>query len=291
MAKKQFDTETSTIEMSVSNWITIPDNPRQRDTEGRAEYAKRKHLSKRAKIHDFVFAAAINGSIVCKLDGHTRAFLWKNGILDQPPNGRVIICLIEVENIREAMDLYDMADSKLATKTPSDVLFGAVRENSFRLKSPLLRKCTFTTQLKIATNGKKFGGRVLDLVKRWKPILLQLDSLGLSPRYSTLISVMLCSIKRDGLETAEKFWKALDENQGTKTSTGGKDGIEALNQHVEIRKAECRMAGWDNLTNLSGVAVSCYEAWKDGKRFKREVPSADFNDWIAPIQFPKKQSV
>jgi hypothetical protein len=50
--------------MSVQAWAKIPDNPRQRNTEKRARFAKRSHLAAYSPIHRFVYAASVNGNII-----------------------------------------------------------------------------------------------------------------------------------------------------------------------------------------------------------------------------------
>lgn len=262
------------IEMSISDWIQVPDNPRQRDTEKRANIAGSKHLSRYFKTHDYVFAATRNSDIICKLDGHTRAFLWSSGELEPPPSGRVQVMLIEVSGVAEAKEIYEALDSSVAYKKPSDKIFGATRENKFRLRSPLLRRCQFYTQLKLADTGT-FNGEPYGLVKKWRKELLELDSLSLKQTYSVLIAVMLISIRRDGLSAAGQFWKDLDDDKGMKDSRGS-DGIDALARHMEIRKAEGRTAGYENLRDMLERAWCAYEAWKDGRRVKR----------LSPKEFP-----
>ena len=66
-----------TIRMSVDEWIKVKANPRQRDTEKHA--AKAKHLLTPSPDHAHVSAARLPNETLVKLDGHTRALLWKRG--------------------------------------------------------------------------------------------------------------------------------------------------------------------------------------------------------------------
>ena len=182
----------SVIEMSVQEWINIPDNPRQRNTERRAQSAARGHLSEYCPIHRYVYAAVKDGNVLCKLDGHTRAYLWHEGILDLPTDSIVEVLLINVTGLADAKRVYDQLDSPSAVCKPADTIFGATRENNFSLHSPMLRGCRFTTQLKVATTGTKFSGDPYAMIKEWKPYLIELDKLNLSDTYSTLTAVMFC---------------------------------------------------------------------------------------------------
>jgi len=271
------------IEMSVVNWIDVPDNPRQRNTERRAKSARIKHLAKYQKPHRVVFAASKNGNILCKIDGHTRALLWKLGELDTPPDSKVEVVLFEVSGLQEAKDLYDMLDAQATVKVPADNIYGACRELGFRLDSYLLRRCAIATQLKIATTGKKFSGNLYAMVKSWKEELIALDKLNLGSGNTILISVMLVAIRRDGVDKAGEFFTKLEKNEGLK-STKGYDGIELLGRVMEVRRSEKRTAGYDNLMEICGQAWTAYEMWIHGKQRKNaSLPIADFSKVISDI--------
>ena len=278
------------IEMSVQDWIDVPDNPRQRNTESRAKVAHRRHLAQYAKPHKVVFAASKDGEIICKVDGHTRALLWKLGELDTPPDGKVEVVMFDVSGIKEAKELYDMLDSQVTVKKPADNVFGACRELGFRLDSYLLRKCSFATQLKIATTGKKFSGDVYAMVKEWKLELIALDKLALSSQNTILISVMLNAIRRDGVEKAGEFFAKLDQNEGVK-SNKGYDGVEALARVLAIRRAEGRTAGYEHLMDICGQAWAAYTGWLAGSfRKTASLPMLDFTKVIIDLQPTKARA-
>lgn len=271
------------ISMSVTDWISVPDNPRQRNTEKRAKIARVRHLSKYQKPHRVVFAAVKDGAILCKLDGHTRALLWESGILETPPDGRVEVVVFEVSGLQEAKELYDMCDSQSVSKKPSDNIFGACRELGFRLDSYLLRGCAFATQLKIASSGKKFSGDVYKLVKDWKKELIALDQMAFTSKHTILISVMLTAIRHDGADVCGEFFNKLEGNEGVK-SASGYDGIELLARTLDVRRAEGRTAGYDNLMNICGQAWSAYEMWKKGNvRKTSNLPIADFTKVVVEL--------
>lgn len=267
------------ITMSLADWENVPDNPRQRNTERRAKEASRKHLSKYSKTHEMVTAAVKDGNIICKLDGHTRSYLWSIGKLEGPKSGKVLVQLIDVESIAEAKELYDQIDSGKALKKPSDIVYGACRENNFELSSPLLRACQFITQLKVADSGNKFCGDPYLLVRRWKSVLMELDALNLSSNYTVLIALMLIAIRKDGVENAGPFFQMLDKDAGIKDSRGP-DGILALKLHMDIRRAEGRTAGYDNLIDILKRGYTCYSEWRKGRRVKSLKSSDEVMDVI-----------
>jgi hypothetical protein len=269
--------------MSVSDWVAVPDNPRQRNTEKRAKVARRKHLASYQKPHKVVFAACKDGAVICKIDGHTRAYLWQIGDLQTPPDGKVEVVLFEVSGLEEAKEIYDMIDGQPVVKKPSDNIFGACRERGFRLDSYLLRGCAFATQLKIATSGKKFSGDIYQMVSDWENELIALDEMAFTSRNTILISVMLVAIRCDGAEKCKEFFKKLESNEGIKSSKGY-DGIELLSRILEVRRAEGRTAGYENLIQICGQAWSAYEMWKSGKMRKNVgLPIADFSRVVADM--------
>jgi hypothetical protein len=255
-----------TLTMSVSEWIDVPDNPRQRNTEKRANYAVRYHLKEYSPLHRFVFAAILNDAVVCKLDGHTRALLWEKGMLQTPPEGTVVVNLIRVKSMTEAKHYYNQLDNSRACKRPSDEVYSACNENGFTLTSALLRSCQFKVGLQIAENGKKVEGEVFPLVKKWKSHLIALDKLSLTSNYTILIPVMLRSIARDGVEMAGPFWEKLDANAGTKTEKH-KDAVQALYAMMEVRRSNGATSGYDNLIVIANKAWTCYAAYRVGKKF------------------------
>lgn len=272
----------SCIEMPLNDWIDLKDNPRQRDTQRRAKRAIVKHLKQYQKVHRFVFAATKDGSVICKLDGHTRAFLWGCGELSPPPEGTVIVNLIEVKSMAEAKMIYDQLDSQPSVKKPSDTVFGACRENGFRLNSHLLRGCSFATQLKIATSGKRFTGDIYKMVAGWKHELLELDSWEMTSNYTILIAVMLTAARRDG-HTAKEFFKRLDMDEGVKTSKGY-DGVQLLHELMLVRRSEGRTAGYENLMQICGQAWTAYELFKANKIQKRStLKMQSFTDVVASL--------
>jgi len=261
------------INMSVEQWSEVPENPRQRNTTKRAKYARSKHLKEPHYIHRYVFAAARNGKLLCKLDGHTRGFLWDHGQLPLPDDGSVEVMVVEVKSLKEAAAIYSKFDNPRAVESVSDSIHGFTKENKFGLDSKLLAGCKFANQLRLADGV--FGGirgnsqrDIERVVKEWKPYLLELDSLGLSSKYTTLIGFMLIVIRKDGLGLASKFLSLLDGNHGTKNSKG-MDGVECLHEHIKIRKLEKRMTGYGNLYDMTDSAWTAYSMWQSSKRAKK----------------------
>jgi hypothetical protein len=265
----------NTIEMSVDQWINVPDNPRQRDTEKRAKYAVNHHLKESSPQHRFVYAATMNGKILCKVDGHTRALLWKNNKLSRSPDGKVTVNLVPVKSMQEAKDEYDKVDSKKATKSSSDTVFSATRENAFTLESSLLRSCGFKHQLSLIESDELMEDPYA-LLKKWKPFLLDLDSLRLSATHKVLVGFMLVAIRRDGLATATEFLVNLDKGLGLKDSKGY-DGVLALQSYLDSRKVR----GYGDLREILKKAWTAYNLFLRGGKVKKDLSDdSSFYDYV-----------
>ena len=139
--------------MSVSQWIAVPDCPIQRDTERHA--SKAKHLLKPLDIHAVTFAAELPDGSLVKLDGHTRALLWKRNQVRHPPEVRVNV--IPVKNIAEANVLYGTLDSKDALETASDKISGGFHAIEFQPKSGLLIAGGLANALRLCWNLEQGG--------------------------------------------------------------------------------------------------------------------------------------
>lgn len=276
------------ITMSVAEWCAVPENPEQRDTARRARNAARNHLKHPSPLHRYVYACTKDGMVLCKLDGHTRAYLWERDVIAQPADGKVEVMCVAAKNMAEAAQFYRHLDNAKARKQPHDEIFGILRRRKVQLVSSLLYRCSFSNQLKMADHGSCKGGSkdIEPSVLRWIPQLKQLDELGLSRTYSTLIGLMLCTLKVDGPDVAGEFWKAVDSDSGTKT-TAGMDGIEAVVRHCAVRKAEGRTSGWENLDGMFRQCLTAYMAWKQGKRVKL-LRATDPQEFMRQVQEAKQ---
>lgn len=253
------------LEMSVDRFIELADNPRQRNTESHARKATRKHLKNYSPTHDMVAVATVGGVPVCKLDGHTRAYLWKNGKLKRPE--RAIAVAYEVCDLKEAAELYTNFDNCDAVEGSKDRMSGAAKESKLVLSSGLLRNHDFATALKFSDKprGASSGATEYALMEKWLEPIKKVDSLGLSKnrfKGSGLLSLMLIlfasRMYRD--ETIGEFFVKYEKDEGIKD---GKrmDGVQALDKHMEHRRANRLMTGYENILDQMCYGLSCFTAW------------------------------
>lgn len=186
----------SVLYLSVPDWCSVPGNPRQRDTEKHAKKALRSHLRHASPEHAQVSAAQLPNGQLIKLDGHTRAFLWENGLLEPPP--QVLVSVVRVENEDRAKELYKHFDNASATEHLADQIDGALREHQIVLRSGGFSKL-YASSLRQA-NALVFPGEkrvdLYDIVGRWKPLLLAVDALGYGRTLAAAQTILLLSFVR-----------------------------------------------------------------------------------------------
>lgn len=251
----------TTKKMSVEEFIALPDNPIQRNTERHLQKAK--HLLTPLPHHSHVAAAQLPGGRLIKLDGHTRALAWKRNIIPRPANLEVHI--FEAKNMEEVAEFYKPFDSKDALETTPDKVSGALNGMGYTPQSGLIASGAFNEALRYAWNGIYGYGREL----RWRDVyeainefaaeIIAVDELLLRKGQlpAGIISAIILSYRKHGDEVIP-FWKAVIANAGQK-SNGRMDGVQAVNELVLGRRG--KGAGGSHALDILGRALSALEKY------------------------------
>jgi len=226
--------------MLVADWVAVEDNPIQRDTERHA--AKAKHLLTPHPTHSFVFAAELPSGKLIKLDGHTRALLWKRGEVAAPTQLQVGI--VPVKDRAEAEKLYKDFDSRDALETMRDKVSGAFNRHDFDPQSGLIQAGNITSALRIAysvlsggaastagsstEHAKSRKADVYEMINEFSGELHMLDGFGLAQGkiQSGAIAAFILSARRYGHKVTP-FWRGVFGNTGEK-SGGQMDAVQAI---------------------------------------------------------------
>lgn len=234
-----------TKKMLVEDWIKVEDNPIQRDTEKHA--AKAKHLMTPHPSHAFVFAAELPSGKLIKLDGHTRALMWKRKDVEAPV--QVQVGIIPVKDKAEAEQLYKDFDSREALETQRDKVYGAFGKHNFDPVSSLLQTGSITAALRIAwavlqgaTVSRGTGGSPLNRVDVYVMIdefsyeLHALDGfkLGTGQAPSAVIAAFLISYRKYGHKLTP-FWRGVFGNTGSKIGSE-MDAVQAIHELILKRR-------------------------------------------------------
>jgi hypothetical protein len=257
---------STVIEMPIEKWASVEDNPRQRDTEMRAQRAK--HLFKFSPDHATVMAARLPSGKLIKLDGHTRTFLWQNGSVQGPETVRVVT--FDVADMDEAKELYTHFDSDKAVERGNEKISGAFREYGLNPQSALLRSGRIANALRVARRALGMGqsSDVYEIMGALKKPIKLLDSLMLNKHTfpTGMVAAIIITTARYG-EDALPFWRAVLANAGSKID-GEMDGVQAC---YELQLHAQGKYGESAVQELAQRALSAFEKWRD-KTTLRQMP-------------------
>ena len=267
-----------TLEMSTGTWIDLADHPKQRNVE---RQARKPHwrLAQRASgaVKDalrLVAAADLEGTLH-KVDGHTRALLWRLGKLPAPDT--VFVTVHRVRSRDELDALYDVFHVPAAGENAYDQVYGAFRQVGLSLKSRRLREGFFASALNIALRGvgkpqqDKRHTEPIDIyaaVEAFKAELEFLDSVDPQPEvfYTGVVAAALIGLALypESLE----FFARLSGRQGEKRA-GRADPVEAVLSLVAALKNQRN--SWVNAqqAELCGRTLRALEAWREGPTSER----------------------
>lgn len=266
------------VEMSVADWLEVPDCPIQRNTEVHANKARNRHLKTSSPTHCRVAAAMLPDGNTYKLDGHTRAFLWDEGALSPPSH--VIVDFYDVEDIEDVKDLYRNFDNQYAVENGADRLYGAYRVNGIDPQSTLLRKGATLSSLKSLCRKQSFD--ICNEVKKFRNTLNIIDRCGFTPKPfpEGVLTAMIITVTRYG-EEALPFWKRYFNDEGIKEGKS-RDGVQALSELLADFKSKRNGFRRISAVDLCGKALSAYHLFQRGK------PSRGGLKGIDPISYAEK---
>ncbi len=237
----------TTLKMTVEEWIKVQDNPRQRDTERHA--LKAKHLYEPQPTHAFVAAAKLPNGTLIKLDGHTRAYMWKRKLVTPPK--AVEVNVVAVSSVEGAAELYTHYDSKYALETAVDQVSGGFREIGFAPKSTLLRTGRIGTALRVAyvvVKGHSAAKKVspYEMINEFAAEILALDDLELpqGSASSAIQAAFFLTYRKHG-DSCLPFWRAVFSNAGVKQGEA-MDGVQALHELILERRGRNAGSAWIN---------------------------------------------
>lgn len=115
--------------MTLKQWAAVPDAPIQRNTEKHAAAAKtKKNLGTLRPAHLTVHMAELPDGSTYKVDGHTRCYMWVNGLTDQVPDSLDVV-VHYVDDIDAVLDLYNSFDDSGQVKQAADQLYSAFKQH------------------------------------------------------------------------------------------------------------------------------------------------------------------
>ncbi len=271
------DNDIVTLHLSVEDWINTKDHPRQRDSIRHSKaihWREAKAADGILKTHlSHVIAGILDGELY-KVDGHTRAYLWGQGELEQPE--KIIVTAYRVKNRDELNALYGVIDLSTAAERPSDKVCGAYRECGLDIQSPRLSGGNISEALHLAVRGvpksrrskKKLTFDIYAAVKVFKSELKKLDTMNPDPKLfpSGIVAAALIMLALH--PKSVKFFQLLNNKQGEKKQ-GRMDPVEAtLDLINEMRFSRKLHHGIGHL-ELCARCVRAVFNWLEGPESSR----------------------
>lgn len=262
--------QTVHAKMTPAQWLSVPDNPRQRDTVRHLKRAK--HLFESSPTHSHVSMAICSDGSKFKLDGHTRALLWTQRPDLAPPV--VHVTCFHVASVSEAIDLYSHFDAREALETASDKVSGSYHEIGWTPQSSFLQTGAITVALRLAEGMFRGVGEskeinklsVYELVPAWQVELQMLDSINpviKNHRWNqATVTAALLTLRRRG-QKAQEFWDLFNRDVGVKLESE-MDGVEAANRLVRQNVAINRSV----IMYSASRFVSAFESWRRAHTYK-----------------------
>ena len=231
------------IKMDPEDFISIRENPIQRDTEPRAIRANKKngHLRHAHPTHSVVSVALLveeetdtralteqeitqmilsYDAEAYKLDGHTRSYLWEGDKLEMPES---LVCAVYfVSDIEQVKDFYRAYDSNKAVETSKDKLWSALRDAlGATPRNPIWKKTGVKGAMEAIFNKNQtfkderlFHFHETDkLACEVLKVVDQSTRLHLPALSGSVMAAMLASILRDGPKALE-FWEQYSNSEG-----------------------------------------------------------------------------
>lgn len=260
--------------LSVDDWISVPDCPRQRDTERHARRAW--HLYIPSETHMLVHKGELPNGDVYKLDGHSRCLLWRKNLIPAP---RSLICMVwPCATIADVYRLYTTFDNAVAGETRAEQLTGAIRQFQVTFQSPYLQAAQYAGVLRYLYN-KMYGSAVNKdpeflyiSFSHYLPQLKLLDTCGPTTiRYPTGITMAALTCLCLYGHSATDFWNRYSKDLGTKLD-GKRDAVQRLDELRNAHQLSKKGGGRSRPTyDLMEGAVAAFEADRNGQTFDEAV--------------------
>lgn len=262
--------------MTANEWLRVADCPIQRDTEEHAKKARNKHLKTASPTHSRVSAAQLPDGEIYKLDGHTRALLWKDGSLEAPPY--LFVDMYMVDFMSEVEDLYKQFDNSDAVETASDKLRGAFRLHGFKPESGLILFGGLTSAITVLDGKSK--SNIYSSITPWMEAIKLIDGCGFTNTRFTagVLAAALLTAQIYGAEATE-FWVRFANDDGRKTADG-RDGVQALSDLLVDKRARRQLAGRENIMEILSKAISCFEKDRKGEKYAVGIKQTDWRAYM-----------
>jgi hypothetical protein len=223
---------TGITEMSLADWIGVPDHPHQRDTVKHA--FRSAHLRIFSDSHRRVSMAVMADGRKFKGDGHTRTYMWVNGMtVGVPTDLRIIADTYELADETALGKFYELYDNKQAVDTLGDEVTSASKAAAVSFNSHMMKTGRYVSALRfvhglLQPNEPQDYYTLRTATAYLARELMLFDSIApTSAEFNGgIMMAAFLTLARDGVEAVD-FWRRYQEGRGWKMQDQC-DAVEAL---------------------------------------------------------------
>ncbi len=265
--------ETYMATMTAAEWSAVADNPRQRDTVGRA--SKAKHLDTLEPTHTIVSIAELPDGKRYKLDGHTRAYKWQADP-KLAPAFPLDVRVYVVADLAEVKRIYMHFDGKAAVETAADLVFGGMREVKISPKSEFVRRSRFAAALTAAYSyvcGDIIKVTHYERVRFFQKQIRSLDTfVGATKRMCSPATCVYLMAHRKHGDAVNDFFQRFIKDEGIKDGRR-RDSVqwfsELMSEYVKAARGKGPV-----FNHYVGHGLRCVEMWLNDKSSMTTRPAA-----------------
>lgn len=258
--------------LPTSEWIAIPDNPQQRDVKVRIAKGRATHLFRLDPAHRKVVVGILPFGRLVKIEGHTRAFVWANGLLqsgDVPDT--VVVEYWRCKDLQASKDLYDKYDNPVTEENGSDRVNGAANDAGINFESAIMKDGEISTALrelwsyifakKVKRDEKQSViSRAFMLFKRELQLL---DNVITSRKKFPQPVIMAAILTLRADPTAIGFWKKYADGHAFKFE-GERDAIAIFEDRLPDL---LRKSNYVKQREIMGNAAAAVDAYRRGETY------------------------
>jgi hypothetical protein len=258
--------------MPTRQWLAIPDNPQQRDVKVRIAKGRATHLYRLDPAHKKVVVGLLPFGRMVKIEGHTRAFVWDNGMLHsgEVPES-VVVEFWRCKDLQAAKDLYDKFDNPVTEENGSDRVNGAANDAGINFESAIMKDGEISTALRelwsyIFAKKVKRDEKQSVISKAFmlfKQELQLLDNVITSRKKfpQPVIMAAIITLRADPASIA--FWKKYADGHAFKFE-GERDAIAIFEDRLPDL---LRKSNYVKQREIMGNAAAAVEAYRRGETY------------------------
>ena len=255
--------------ITLEQFLTYKDNPRQRNTKQRAEWAKKKHLAKWCEEHGVIFVSELPSGTRYINEGHTRQFLIREGHFptsDLPE--KLIAIVVSASNLEEVAEKYRYYDSRDTVEQASDKNFSSMRALGHKFKSERFQKPTDLGAIPTVCCEGVANGDQDTWMKLWLDEIIELDNYNIPKGTAKGVGKTLTAgVLAAAVQLISNGYDVKDFILKVRNDGGSKQGSKKCGvQHLVdwITTTDEKTSGAKGYPNVADKTLACFDLYYNG---------------------------